>query len=79
MGVKTIIFSVKEFKPPQIEENQTFQSHIKVIKKLSSVIVELIEISSLEDILIRLAGAIEKIKHRVNILAMLLCQIFNHR
>jgi V/A-type H+-transporting ATPase subunit D len=68
MGVKTILFSVKEFKPPQIEDNQTSQSHIKAIKKLSSVILELIEISSLEDALIRLAGAIEKTRRRVNIL-----------
>ncbi len=68
MGVKTTIFSLKKFSPPRIDEELAPQSYLEAVKKLADIMPELIEVSSLEDALIKLAYAIEKTRRRVNVL-----------
>jgi V/A-type H+-transporting ATPase subunit D len=68
MGVKTTIFSIKDFSPPRIDQSETSRSQLVAVRKLTELFPELIEIASLEDALIKLAGAIERTRRRVNVL-----------
>jgi V/A-type H+-transporting ATPase subunit D len=68
MGVRTIVFSVKSFEPPQINSKELPKSFVIALQKFSNLLPELIELASIEDALIKLALAIEKTRRRVNVL-----------
>ncbi len=68
MGVKTTIFLLKKLSPREIEEKFCPPTFFESVMRFSSLIPELIAVSSLEDALIKMASAIEKTRRRVNIL-----------
>lgn len=68
MGVKTIVFSVESFEPPQINSEGLPKSFVIALQKFSKLLPKLIELASIEDALIKLALAIEKTRRRVNVL-----------
>jgi len=68
MGVKTTTFTLKKFLPPEIDELSSPKSYFESVENFTELIPELIDISSLEDALIKIALAIEKTRRRVNVL-----------
>lgn len=69
MGVKSKVFSLSQFIPPKIiEETICPESFKDAILKFEKLLPKIVELSSLESLLNKLAKAIEKTRRRVNYL-----------
>lgn len=68
MGLRSKIFLVEKLKKPQVDKNLCPESFYAAIRKFEKIIPEFIQLSSLENILEKLAAAIEKTRRRVNYL-----------
>lgn len=68
MGVKSKIFKIKKIEPIKIDPTISPKSFLKAILKFEKILPQLIELSSLEAVLNKLAQAIERTRRRVNYL-----------
>lgn len=59
---------VEKLKKPEVDKNLCPESFYAAIRKFEKIIPEFIQLSSLENILEKLAAAIEKTRRRVNYL-----------
>lgn len=79
MGVKSKIFKLKSLKKPEIDKTICPTTFLKAITKFEEILPELIELSSLESVLNKLAKAIEKTRRRVNYLKDLIIPDLEHK
>jgi len=68
MGVRFNIFKISDLKISEVDSQQLPKSYLDAIQKFESFLKDLIEVSSLERSLIKLAEAIEKTRRRTNFL-----------
>jgi len=68
MGVRFNIFKISDLRIYEIDYQQLPKSYLDAIQKFESFLKDLIEVSSLERSLIKLAEAIEKTRRRTNFL-----------